>query len=141
MNTLSELKPLINNWAKERDLLHPENSNKQRLKLIEECGELAGAILKNDIESQKDALGDIFIVLTILERQTRSIFEAKPTLYDISNHLALLQLINNPSVYAGHLFALASNLKLDLTDCANLAFNEIKDRKGKTVNGTFLRNK
>ena len=30
-------------------------------------------------------------------------------------------------------------LNLDLTECANLAWNEIKDRKGNTVNGTFIK--
>lgn len=30
-------------------------------------------------------------------------------------------------------------LNLDLTECANLVYNEIKDRKGKTVGGTFIK--
>jgi hypothetical protein len=35
---------------------------------------------------------------------------------------------------------LANSLDLDLTECANIAWNEIKNRTGKTVNGTFIKN-
>ena len=31
------------------------------------------------------------------------------------------------------------NLKHDLTECVNLAWNTIKDRTGKTENGTFIK--
>lgn len=34
---------------------------------------------------------------------------------------------------------LAEQLGLDLTDCVGLAYNEIKDRKGKMVNGVFVK--
>ena len=34
---------------------------------------------------------------------------------------------------------LAANLELSFEDCLNSAWNEIKDRKGKTVNGTFIK--
>lgn len=69
MKTLTELQPLIIEWAKERNIHTEDCAPKQRLKLIEECGELASAILKNDIDKQKDAIGDIFVVLVILSEQ------------------------------------------------------------------------
>ena len=31
-------------------------------------------------------------------------------------------------------------LNLNLTECANLAWDEIKDRKGNTINGVFIKN-
>ena len=69
MKSLEQLQESVIEWANERKLLFPENAPKQKLKLIEECGELARAILKNDIKEQKDAIGDVFVVLTILAEQ------------------------------------------------------------------------
>ena len=85
MKTLEELKQLIIEWAKERDLIHKENAPKQRLKLIEECGELAKAILKDDIEEQKDAIGDIFVVLIILAEQVEKPINPKYFNYNIQD--------------------------------------------------------
>ena len=70
MKTLQELQVLILQWAKEKDLLKLENAPKQRLKLLEEVGETAGAILKNNIDEIKDGIGDIFVILVILAEQT-----------------------------------------------------------------------
>lgn len=36
---------------------------------------------------------------------------------------------------------LARQMNFSLQECTNTAFNEIKNRKGKTENGTFIRNK
>ena len=52
-----------------RYCLVDEADAKQWLKLLEESGELASAILKDDKEKQIDAIGDIFVVLTIMEAQ------------------------------------------------------------------------
>lgn len=147
MKTLTELQPLIIEWAKERNILFPENAPKQRLKLIEECGELAQAILKNDVKLQKDAIGDIFVVLTILAEQL-----CVELLIDLSQNDSILDdelfyLIgsicfqNDISLETDVLLLhdISKLLKLDLTECANLAYNEIKHRKGKTVNGTFIK--
>lgn len=86
-------------WAKERDLLKPENQTKQFIKLAEEVGELGAAILKNDILKIIDGIGDIQVVLIILAEQ----------------------------------------FNLDYDSCLSAAYEEIKNRKGKTVNGTFIK--
>ena len=93
---------LINNvkiWAKEKNLLKKENSHAQMLKVLEEVGETAGAILKNKNQETIDGIGDSFVTLIILCYQ----------------------------------------LELEPKDCLEAAWNEIKNRKGKTVNGTFIR--
>ena len=93
---------LINNvkiWAKEKNLLKKENSHAQMLKVLEEVGETAGAILKNKNQETIDGIGDSFVTLIILCYQ----------------------------------------LGLEPKDCLETAWNEIKNRKGKTVNGTFIR--
>ena len=37
------------------------------------------------------------------------------------------------------LIGLSMQLKLDLTECLQIAYNEIKDRKGKLINGVFVK--
>jgi uncharacterized protein YabN with tetrapyrrole methylase and pyrophosphatase domain len=137
--TLEELKPLIIEWAKAKDLIKYENHTKQWLKLVEESGELASAILKDDKEKQIDAIGDIFVVLTIMEAQIGIKFWWNLSCDNSNVNLAIRKIINNPSSYSFELSNIAHNLHLDLTDCANHAWNEIKNRTGKTINGTFIK--
>jgi hypothetical protein len=151
---LTELQPLMLQWAKDKNLLIPENAPKQRLKLIEECGELASTILKNDVKLQKDAIGDIFVVLTILAEQISQKINFEDEMfkeklyedYDLS--FCFQRLFTNSicftinldieiSIY--HLRNISLILNLDLTECANIAWNEIKNRTGNTINGTFIK--
>ena len=86
-------------WANERGLIKEENATKQFIKLTEEVGELASALLKKDPYETIDAIGDIQVVLIILCEQ----------------------------------------LDINYKQCLESAYNEIKDRKGKLVNGTFIK--
>ena len=56
----------IRTWAKERGLYKKGDSKTQYVKLQEEAGELAKALLKNDKPEIVDAIGDIAVVLTNL---------------------------------------------------------------------------
>ena|SRR5690625_289000 len=58
----------IENWARERNL-HTANPDKQILKLFEELGELAEGMAKDDKVLVVDAIGDVYVVLTILSMQ------------------------------------------------------------------------
>jgi len=58
--------PLIRDWAQDRGIYDKGNSHTQYVKLIEEAGELAEALLKNDKYEIKDAIGDMVVVLTNL---------------------------------------------------------------------------
>ena len=57
---------LIREWAASRGLYDKGNSHTQYVKLQEEAGELAKALLKNDKPEVIDAIGDIVVVLTNL---------------------------------------------------------------------------
>ena len=57
---------LIREWAKERGLYDMGNATTQYVKLQEEAGELAKALLKNDQAEVIDAIGDMVVVLTNL---------------------------------------------------------------------------
>lgn len=151
MMKLTELPAPITHWAHDRSLVVFAFASQQRLKLIEESGELANAILKNNIAEQKDAIGDMFVVLVILAAQMdyNLQLETLPNYFDgdVSKDADVLIKEIIQSAVLGHITAaiarlgyLAKGLDHDLTECANLAYNVIKNRKGKTVNGTFLKN-
>jgi NTP pyrophosphatase (non-canonical NTP hydrolase) len=62
----SERFDLIRDWAATRGLYEKGNSHTQYVKLQEEAGELAKALLKNDQPEIVDAIGDMVVVLTNL---------------------------------------------------------------------------
>jgi NTP pyrophosphatase (non-canonical NTP hydrolase) len=99
MKTFDELIENVVHWAMDKDILKRDNAPKQTMKVMEELGETAGAILKNKEEEIKDGLGDSFVTLIILSKQ----------------------------------------LGLEPAECLEAAWNEIKDRKGKTQNGIFVK--
>ena len=98
-HSFNEINEALYGWAKDRNIISPNNSSKQLIKLGEEVGELCSAHLKGDKEKEIDSIGDVLVVLAIYCHQ------------------------NN----------------LTIVDCFNSAWNEIKDRKGRTENGTFIK--
>ena len=88
----------IEQWAIDRGL-HTADPSKQMLKLMEEVGELAEGLAKDNPDAVQDAIGDAYVVLTILSMQ----------------------------------------LGMDIRQCVKMAYNEIKDRKGRMVNGVFVK--
>lgn len=90
---------LIRLWAAEKGIYAKGDSKTQYIKLLEETGELAKALLNNDKPEIIDAIGDIVVVLT---------------------NLAKLE-----------------DLKIE--DCVQSAYDVIKSRKGKMINGTFVK--
>jgi NTP pyrophosphatase (non-canonical NTP hydrolase) len=59
---------LIRAWAKERGIYEKGDSKTQYVKLMEEAGELAKALLTNNKLEIKDAIGDMVVVLTNLAK-------------------------------------------------------------------------
>ena len=57
---------LIRDWARERGIYDKGDSMTQYVKLMEEAGELAQALLKRDDDEIYDAIGDMVVVLTNL---------------------------------------------------------------------------
>lgn len=98
-NKFETLQQNVIQWGKDKGILVPENSHKQALKMVSEVGELCDALIKNDVNGTKDAIGDVLVTVIILSEQ----------------------------------------LGYNLTECLELAYNEIKERKGKTENGIFIK--
>lgn len=64
-----ELENAITKWADDKNLLSNSNHPKQFMKVVEELGETASAVLKNNTLKTIDGLGDTFVTLIILSRQ------------------------------------------------------------------------
>ena len=56
----------IREWANERGLYENGDPKTQALKLVEEVGEIARAVLKDDFDEVVDGIGDSVVVLTNL---------------------------------------------------------------------------
>jgi NTP pyrophosphatase (non-canonical NTP hydrolase) len=67
---VADVKPsqfdLIRDWADERGLYENGDPKTQALKLVEEVGEIARAVLKDDFDEVVDGIGDSVVVLTNL---------------------------------------------------------------------------
>ena len=88
----------VEQWAKNKGLDKAEPS-KQMLKVVEETGEVAAALARNDQDALRDGIGDVAVTLIILALQN----------------------------------------DMDLYECLNFAYDEIKGRTGKMVNGVFVK--
>lgn len=64
-----ELIQFVELWANQRGLLDKSNSNKQMLKVMEEVGETASALAKDDRDGLIDGIGDVMVTLIILAAQ------------------------------------------------------------------------
>ena len=63
---LKELSKNIRTWAEDREIIPNSNLKAQYTKLVEELGELALGIRKQDKNLIVDSIGDIFVVVTII---------------------------------------------------------------------------
>lgn len=59
----------IEQRAEDRNLINGSTPQKQTLKLMEEFGKLCRGIARNNPEMIKDAIGDCFVILVILNKQ------------------------------------------------------------------------
>ena len=76
----------IRRWARERGLYKKGDSKTQYVKLQEEAGELAKALLKQDHEEIVDSIGDIVVVLTNLAHlEGFKIEECVESAYEVIN--------------------------------------------------------
>jgi NTP pyrophosphatase (non-canonical NTP hydrolase) len=65
VNLYNEFQP-IRDWGVQKGIIGNGDPKTQLVKLVEETGELAKALLKNDEPEVIDAIGDIVVVLTNL---------------------------------------------------------------------------
>ena len=83
-NTESNRFDDIRQWARDKGIYKSGDARTQFVKLMEEAGELAQAILKNDEPEVIDAIGDMVVVLTNLaELRGYSIEKCIDSAYDV----------------------------------------------------------
>ena len=161
--------PLIHQWAKEREIYEQLTPFDELLKTHEEVGELIKACYDNDKPAIQDAIGDVmvtlinycyfkevdftpiirkslrrpntkrvplcFIALQVNRSLNSLIFdEARSNVFDTLEYISftacyILRPLNS--------IALLEDTTLD--ECLNIAYNEIKDRKGKIINRKFVK--
>ena len=84
MKDYFELECAIEVWAEEKGILAKATPIKQAMKTQEELTELCNAILNDDKEEIKDAIGDIVVTLIIQAKmQGLTIEECLNTAYDV----------------------------------------------------------
>jgi len=84
MKDYFELEACIEQWAKDKGILQKATPMKQAMKTQEEVTELCNAILDNNIEEIKDAIGDIVVTLIIQAKmQGMTIEECLNAAYDV----------------------------------------------------------
>ncbi|MFQ3903736.1 MazG-like family protein [Staphylococcus sp. 50Mo3-1] len=158
MSNLIDLTKKIEQWAEDRNL-HTADPIKQYDKLVEEFGELMKGINKQDMDMIKDSIGDMYVVMVIMGVQTgnsligllgngkvdtlrpeHSTFMYVHVMDDLAREL------NKGSYILSEIYELNKQLAktcgeyyLDFTDCVALAYEEIKDRKGKMIDGKFVK--
>lgn len=65
---MNELIKSVEQWSKDKGL-DKGNSFVQFTKTIEESGEVAAALCRNDIDELRDGIGDVIVTLVILAQQ------------------------------------------------------------------------
>jgi NTP pyrophosphatase (non-canonical NTP hydrolase) len=84
MKDYFELECLIENWAKEKGILDKATPLKQAMKTQEEVTELCNAIIDDNRDEIKDAIGDIVVTLIIQAKmQGMTIEECINAAYDV----------------------------------------------------------
>ena len=71
---MNELVTKVEKWSKDKNL-HLAESSKQMLKVVEEVGEVAASLARNDQEGLKDGIGDVVVTLIILAQQNEMTLE------------------------------------------------------------------
>lgn len=154
----------VRQWANNRGLIEGGSVMTQKVKLFEEFGELCRAVIKNDVKELKDAIGDCIVVIINMyaisevdvenwikyNEQILDSYENKPI--NIINSLisSMLELSYKDRTCNGRhyiedvlttLAQLTIHYDTNLVECLDLAYNEIKDRKGKmSAYGSFIKN-
>lgn len=65
---MDKLVAQVEEWSKNKGLDKSESS-KQMLKVVEEVGEVAGALARKKIDELTDGIGDVVVTLVILAQQ------------------------------------------------------------------------
>lgn len=152
---MNDLIKLIEQWGHDRNIINGSTPAKQAMKLFSEFGELSDNV--GDSKDIMDDVGDVFVVLTIITAQlNRSIADVEIPPYTCTDvEKAVFLLGRNLCDYVaraytgsyshhiieclGYLQFIAMSYGHSLEECVQVAYNDIKDRKGILYNGVFIK--
>lgn len=154
---IDELNIKIKEWAVIRDINNKGTIKGQAIKTIEEMSELIKGICKNDIDLIKDSIGDVYVTLVIGcmlndNRICENYMNDGGRFRDRERMLRMLadEIVNISSCDEPYeyfyvvkvvklLELIAVEYDTTLEECVNLAYDEISSRKGKMVDGVFVK--
>ena len=164
---IQELIKLIEQWAIDRGLDKNGTVQGQLIKTAEEVSELIIGISKDDIDLIKDSVGDVFVTLVIGNMLTNlkvRLYDNPIAFEDMIKYHGVLQsesisskyniikrIVNDfTSIMENNCYKRISDLWMDLNgvclmynllpiDCIESAYKEIAGRKGKVINGSFVK--
>lgn len=162
MELENELVTLTKKWFTDRDLENGGRLDKQSLKLSEEFGELCAGFLKKNEALTKDSIGDCAVVVVglalLIKEDVQSIFEESNNIrrkeaidcfkllnaniseFQLSQDLASKKMCRHNLVrIVAYLKSISNILGYEFLECFAGAYNEIKDRKGKWIDGSFVK--
>lgn len=156
----NEFKSNVQQWAAERGIYEHSTTEAQLMKALSELGELADAIIKGDDEALKDAVGDVAVCVVNAAHMDGFGLDIVPDLIAAIEDGAVAIMDDMPQYVVGliaegvggwltgdrdtddtfiaplaALSALCTHKGLDFMDCCEVAWHEIKDRKGRMVAG------
>lgn len=161
IDKIEELTELTRQWFLDRDITQGDIF-KQTLKLFEEMGELVAGYAKQKEQLTKDSIGDCAVVVVglalLIKEDVHGIFEESDNIrrkdamecfkllnaniseFQLSQDLASKEMCRHNLVRAvAYLKSISKVLGYDFADCFEVAYNEIKDRKGKWIDGSFVK--
>lgn len=157
---LDDLEPLVIKWAEKKGILQNATPYKQLLKTGEEILELLQVIEDNNLDEIEDAIGSVVVTLIIYAEMKKisckrdfknHSFKADDAaahrlLTDCSVLLqaekfgqSLTPIIHTHEMMMVKLHYIANKYNLNIWECLKTAYNVIKNRKGKMINGVFIR--
>lgn len=160
---MQELIAKIEQWAEDRNIIKGSKPIDQAMKLFSEFGELADNVGKG--RDCRDDIGDVFVVLTIICKQcglsisdylnqTLEHSGVKVDVAFLGNELSVIATelyewdeSSNIEYFPYHslqfaisrLFSIAAQNNTTLQECVQIAYDDIKDRKGIMHSGLFIK--
>ena len=149
---MNELQQNIIKWAEDKGIFEKSDPTSQFLKTIEELGELASAVNKNDLPEIKDAIGDVTVTLILLaEMKDDAIDLDDEIIWGFSNIKTAVVVLTTYLFKAFRsseyddaiqiLNTMANHYGWTLQECLQSAYDVISKRTGKMENGVFVKDR
>ena len=157
---MNELIAKIEQWAEDRNIIKGSKPIDQAMKLFSEFGELADNVGKG--RDCRDDIGDILVVLTIICKQCKESINvavdnvvSNPYCFESNVKISVIELgmtitsmlhENNSDPLMFNVEGALCDLNdicmvngYTLKECVQIAYDDIKDRKGLMHNGVFIK--